>query len=570
VPLGDRPGHDEYLAAFGEHHPDLRQALQEEDQELSGSRPGSSDTDAGLRDTGANGSAPASPAPALPEIELPATVGRYRVKGLLGQGAFGRVLLAYDPELDRVVAIKVPKPERVSRPEDAEQYIAEARAVANLDHPAIVSVFDAGRTEDGLCFVVSKLIDGCNLQEKSKKQPLSVEETTELVATIAEALHHAHSRDIFHRDLKPANILIDGAGKPYVADFGLALKDEDFGKGPGFCGTPHYMSPEQARGEGHRVDGRCDIFSLGIIFYELLTGVLPFRGETTVEVLDCVATHDPRPPRQVRDSIPKELERICLKALSRRVTDRYATAMDMAADLRQFQRGAGKPVEAPEGPAKIVPKVLRSFDANHTGFFVDSMPSFSEVVYGALFVLFIVVLCWQIRTSIIGTRRGNVIPIRLAEQFETYLDEKRYQEAYELVENDDSAIGMVISSGLKGLPAGYAAAVARMDQVAAEEEMKLRSPVNYVKLVGTISMLCGVIGFLHSAIATLARISNRGVESKSSALARGLVRASVLLLLGIVIWAVANVAHSVLSQRVDKLFLELKTVSEGLMLRFTG
>ncbi len=281
--------------------------------------------------------------PTLDDEPDPASIGRYKIQERIGQGAFGRVYRAWDDDLQRDVAIKVSRPDKFV-PEDADRMIEEARNVAHLEkHPNTVEVYDVGRLDDGSCFVVLELIEGRSLQEELKQGKLSHERVLELILHVTAAIQHAHARGLVHRDLKPANILLDVDGNAHVADFGLAVSDDtQVHKAGEVSGTPAYMSPEQVRGDAHRLDGRTDIWAIGVILYEMLAGRRPFQGSNTEELFDEILHRDPKPPRQIEPKVPAALEAVCLKCLKKDAAERIGSATELAHNLRratpQFQR----------------------------------------------------------------------------------------------------------------------------------------------------------------------------------------------------------------------------------------
>jgi serine/threonine protein kinase/predicted ATPase len=266
----------------------------------------------------------------------PAAFGRYEVRNSLGVGGFGAVYLCHDTQLNRPVAVKVLRGGPDVSQTGVERFLQEARRLAQLSHPGIVTVHDVGLAQ-GQVYIVSDFLEGPDLGRWLEGHRPSWQEAARITAALADALAHAHSRLIVHRDVKPANIIMTSDRGPVLVDFGLGLDEAraDGSERGIISGTPAYMAPEQVAGEAHRIDGRTDIHSLGVVLYQMLCGHLPYRASNARELLRQVRDDEPQPPRQLRPEIPPELERACLKSLAKRLQDRYTTASDFAEALRR-------------------------------------------------------------------------------------------------------------------------------------------------------------------------------------------------------------------------------------------
>lgn len=357
---------------------------------------------------------PESAQPGLPNCGLRPndTIGRYVVIRELGTGGFGHVVLAKDLKLRRQVAIKFPRRDRVTT-FLKNSFLEEGRSVARLDHPSIIRLYNIEETEDGIPFAVMEYVEGPTLQQVINSKGLTFSNAIEYLIQIARALEYAHGQTLIHRDLKPINIIVSQDGKTVkLMDFGLALHDltpdELMTRNP--VGTPPYMSPEQIRGENHRLDGRTDIWAFGVTMYVMLTGEKPFTGNNTPEMVNAICFDDPKAPREINRQVPPEFQRICLKCIEKLMGTRYQTVTQLLDDLRNFESYWQSAIDQdPEmnssgvlpliGSApgtkssshqsasgtkasqfsetnviKVVPKGLRSFDGQDAEFFVELLP----------------------------------------------------------------------------------------------------------------------------------------------------------------------------------------------------
>jgi WD40 repeat protein len=308
----------------------------------------------------------------------------YELLGEIGRGGMGVIYKAHQPELNRIVALKVIHAVRHSGEAVRKRFQAEVKVAARLSHPNLVPIFDVGVMDGCPCFSM-EFFSGGTLADRLAQPGTPLDQSVMLLVKVARAVFHAHQHGVLHRDLKPANILLDADGEPHVADFGLAKEmgsDSDLTRSESALGSPNYMSPEQAAGRSNSLTVATDIYSLGVILYQLLTGRLPFLADTPVETMRLVAESEPLRPSAIAASVDRDLETICLKCLEKEPARRYRTADEFADDLERWLRHepiharpttgferARKWVRRHPGPAALVALVVLAVTGGVTGVF---------------------------------------------------------------------------------------------------------------------------------------------------------------------------------------------------------
>jgi eukaryotic-like serine/threonine-protein kinase len=334
---GQAPAVEEYVARFPDRESIVRSVFSE-----------APSTQADRRDTAreiaeAATVRPPSDGSGMPELSAQGTIGEYELIEELARGGMGVVYKARHKGLKRLVALKMILSGSMATPEERQRFLREAELAANLDHPHIVPIYEVDEHEDRPYFSM-KLVDGGSLSRQAARYRDDPRAAARLVSIVAGAVHHAHGQGFLHCDLKPSNVLLDGRGNPYVTDFGLARRagtESSLSISGAILGTPSYMAPEQAAGSRASLSPATDVYGLGAILYELLTGRAPFRSPTVMETIVQVLERDPAPPRVLRPEIPRELEGICLKCLEKAPKDRYPTAEALAEELDNYLRGEG-------------------------------------------------------------------------------------------------------------------------------------------------------------------------------------------------------------------------------------
>src|SRR5881392_737593 len=265
-------------------------------------------------------------------------LGDYELLEEIGRGAQGVVFRARQKSLNRTVALKVISLGQWASKAHLKRFRREAEAAASLDHPSIVPIYEVGE-RDGSCYFSMKFVEGGQLEEVVRRTPMSIRQAVELIAKVARTVHYAHEHLILHRDIKPGNILLDAKGEPHLTDFGLARlveSESSVTQTLDVLGTPSYMAPEQAVGNNAAVSSATDVYGLGAVLYQLLTGHPPFAGGTTYETIKLLENTEPRPPRLLNPKVDRDLSTICLKCLEKDPKRRYSSAFALAEDLEHW------------------------------------------------------------------------------------------------------------------------------------------------------------------------------------------------------------------------------------------